>query len=61
MNLKMEPASLVVEALELSGGLGISGMPGVTFNGLDDGSLDFQDSMSEEPLFQAPQDILSPY
>jgi hypothetical protein len=59
MNLKLEPGSPVMEALELSGGLGITDMSGMMSNSLDDGSVAFQDSMNEEPLFQAPQDIQS--
>lgn len=59
MTLKMEPASPVMDALELSGGLGIPDMSGLMSNGIDDGSVAFQDSITEEPLFQAPQDIQS--
>mgnify|MGYP003622973418 CR=1 FL=1 len=57
MNMKLEPTSPIVEAMELSGGLGISDMTAMMGNGLDDGSVAFQDSMTEEPLFQAPQDM----
>jgi len=46
-----------MEAMELSGGLGIPDMSAMMGNGLDDGSVAFQDSMTEEPLFQAPQDM----
>jgi hypothetical protein len=56
-NLKLEPTSPIMEAMELSGGLGIHDMSAMMGNGLDDGSVAFQDSMTEEPLFQAPQDM----
>jgi hypothetical protein len=58
-DLKLEPASPIMEALDLSGGLGISDISAMMGNSLDDGSVDFQDSMTEEPLFQAAQDIQS--
>jgi hypothetical protein len=59
MNLKAEPASPVMDALELSGGLGLSNMSAMMSNGLDDGSVAFQDSTTEEPLFQTPPNIQS--
>lgn len=59
MDLKLEPTSPIMEAMELSGGLGIPDMSGMMGNSLDDGSVAFQDSMNEEPLFQASQDIHS--
>lgn len=58
MDLKAEPTSPVMEALELSGGLGFSNMSGMMCNGLDDGSVAFQDT-NEEPLFQTPPNIQS--
>jgi hypothetical protein len=48
-----------MEALELSGGLGFSNMSGMMSNALDDGSVAFQDSTTEEPLFQTPPNIQS--
>ena len=59
MNLKAEPASPVMDTLELSGGLGIPNMSGMMSNGLDDGSVAFQDSPTEESLFQTPPNIQS--
>lgn len=59
MNLKAEPASPIMDALELSGGLGIPNMSAMMSNGLDDGSVAFQDSNTEEPLFQTPPNIQS--
>jgi hypothetical protein len=59
MNLKAEPASPAMDTLELSGGLGIPNMSAMMPNGLDDGSVAFQDSNTEEPLFQTPPNIQS--
>jgi hypothetical protein len=61
MNLKIWPAGPVMATLDLPGGLGISDMLGVMPNGLDDRPIAFQDSICEEPLFQAPQDIQLPH
>lgn len=54
-NPKLEPVSPTMEALELSGGVGVLSSR-TMMSGMDDG-IAFQDTMNEEPLFQAPQDI----
>lgn len=59
-SLKVEPSSPVMEALELSGGLGLSNMSSMLSSGLDDISVAFQeDSTIEEPLFQTPANAQS--
>lgn len=48
-----------MEALERSGGMGM-GLSQNPAAMLDDGSVAFQDTVTEEPLFQAPQEVPSP-
>lgn len=59
VNFKLEPISPAMEALELSGRVGVSQLPAAMCGGIDDGSVAFQDSMMDGPLFPSPQDISS--
>jgi hypothetical protein len=59
VNFKLAPISPVIEALELSGEVGIAQIPAAIYGGLDNGSVVFQDSIIDRPLFPAPQEILS--
>jgi hypothetical protein len=54
-NNKVDPVSPVMGALELSGGLGAHENPAI-MSGMDD-SVAFQDTITEEPLFQTQQDM----